>query len=63
MANYCKRRSPEDSEITIDEIRNSKAEYLFNKIRMLADPYPNAFVRTADGKRLVIKLAEVLDDN
>ncbi len=63
MATYCKRRSPEDSEITIDEIRDGKAEYLFNKIRMLADPYPNAFVRTADGKRLVIKVAEVRDDD
>ena len=54
-----KRRRPEDSEITMDELRGSKAEYLFDKIRMLADPYPNAFIRTIDGKKLVIKVAEI----
>ena len=58
-ATFCKRRKPEDSEITIDELKGYDAEYLFNKIRMLADPYPNAFIRTIDGKRLVIKTAEI----
>lgn len=58
-ATYCKRRKPEDSEITMDELKRSSAEQLFNKIRMLADPYPNAFIRTIDGKRLVIKAAEI----
>jgi methionyl-tRNA formyltransferase len=61
-ATYCKRRKPEDSEITIDEMKNSTAEYLFNKIRMLADPYPNAFIRTKDGKRLLVKEAEIKED-
>jgi methionyl-tRNA formyltransferase len=58
-ATYCKRRKPEDSEITLDEISNATAEYLYNKIRMLADPYPNAFIRTIDGRRLFIKEAEI----
>ena len=58
-ATYCKRRRPEESEITIEELQGSKAEFLFNKIRMLADPYPNAFIRTVDGKRLIIKAAEI----
>ena len=53
-ATYCKRRKPEDSEITISELTNSDAEFLHNKIRMLADPYPNAFIKTADGKKLFI---------
>ncbi len=61
-ATYCKRRSPEDSEITLEELSVKNANYLFNKIRMLADPYPNAFIRTADGKRLLIKDAEIRDD-
>ena len=35
------------------------AEYLYNKIRMLANPYPNAFIRTADGKKLMITSAHI----
>jgi len=59
MATYCKRRSPADSEITINELQEKSSEYLFNKIRMLADPYPNAFIRTIDGKKLIIKTVEI----
>ena len=59
QASYCKRRTPEESEITIEELMNAKSSYLYNKIRMLEDPYPNAFIRTADGMRLVIKKAEI----
>ena len=36
------------------ELQNSSAEYLNNKIRMLNDPYPNAYIKTADGKKLFI---------
>ncbi|TGM60691.1 formyltransferase family protein [Leptospira vanthielii] len=62
QATYCKRRKPEDSEITIDEIKSASAEYLYNKIRMLADPYPNAYIRTADGKKLFLKESEISED-
>lgn len=62
LATYCKRRKPEDSEITIDEIKSASAEYLYNKIRMLADPYPNAYIRTSDGKKLFLKEAVVGED-
>lgn len=53
-ATYFKRRKPQDSEITIQEIKESSAEYLYNKIRMLNDPYPNAYIKTADNKKLYI---------
>jgi hypothetical protein len=29
---------------------------------MLADPYPNAYIRMIDGKRLIIKVAEINSD-
>lgn len=58
-ATYFKRRCSADSEITIKELMEANAEYLFNKIRMLADPYPNAYILTADGKRLVITAAYI----
>ena len=56
---YCKRRTPEMSEVTSEELSNMSGEYLYNKIRMLQDPYPNAFIRTNDGRKLKLKLAEV----
>lgn len=58
-ATFYKRRKPEDSEITLKELKGKDARYLLNKIRMLGDPYPNAFIRTVDGKRLLIKVAEI----
>ena len=48
------------SEITVEEISTKSGEYLYNKIRMLQDPYPNAFIKTSDGKKLKIKLAELV---
>ena len=54
-ATYFKRRKPEDSEITIEEIKNNSAEYIYNKIRMLDDPYPNAFIMCGDNKKIYIK--------
>lgn len=58
-ATFCKRRTPEMSEITLEEFSTKSAEYLFNKIRCLGDPYPNAFFRAADGKILYFKAATI----
>ena len=46
-----KRRNPEDSEL--DSSARS-LEYFYNFIRMLDDPYPNAFIRFGD-KKLILK--------
>ena len=54
-----KRRSPKDSEITLKEIKDKTGEYLLNKIQMLEDPYPNAFIKTKDNKKLLIKVAQL----
>ena len=51
---YCRRRKKEESEITLKEIRECSSDYLYNKIRMLNDPYPNAYIKCSDGKRLYI---------
>jgi methionyl-tRNA formyltransferase len=61
QATYCKRRSPVESEITIEELARQPAAYLYNKIRMLADPYPNAYITCADGNRLIITAAHIED--
>lgn len=62
LATFCKRRKPSDSEITLEELNVMPAEYLYNKIRMLADPYPNAYFMTSDGKKLFFKKVELSKD-
>lgn len=58
-----KRRSPSQSEITHKEIKTKNAIYLYNKIRMLQDPYPNAYIKTFDGKKLYIQKASIKNPN
>lgn len=55
---YFKRRTPEQSEISINDIKTNNARQLYNKIRCLQDPYPNAFIVCGDGKKLYLKLAD-----
>ena len=52
-----KRRTPSESEITIEEIQSKTSIYLFNKIRMLTGPTPRAYIKTMDGKKLFIEKA------
>jgi methionyl-tRNA formyltransferase len=62
LATFCKRRKPSESEITIEELRTMSAKYLHDKIRMLADPYPNAYFKTVDGKKMYFKLIQISED-
>jgi methionyl-tRNA formyltransferase len=49
-----KRRKPEESEL---KSLNYSKKYMYNFIRMLADPYPNAFLRF-NNRKIVFKSAE-----
>ena len=53
------QQAPQDSEIKIDELINSSSEELYNKICSLEDPYPNAFIKTKDNKKLLFKFVEI----
>tara|TARA_X000001036_G_C20642742_1_gene791812 strand:- start:300 stop:962 length:663 start_codon:yes stop_codon:yes gene_type:complete len=46
-----KRRKPEDSELNSS---SHSLEYYYNFIRMLDDPYPNAFIKLGN-KKLILK--------
>ena len=61
-ASYCKRRTKNQSEITIEEIQTKSSKYLYDKVRSLQDPYPNAYITCADGVRLYITEAK-LEEN
>ncbi len=50
---YYKRRKPEESELNL----NKSKQYIYNFIRMLSDPYPNAFIKYNKHK-IVFKSAE-----
>lgn len=53
-----KRRKPEESELkTLDH----STKYLYDFIRMLADPYPNAFIRVGK-KKIVFKDVKYIDN-
>tara|TARA_R100000315_G_C5235342_1_gene147065 strand:+ start:4209 stop:4850 length:642 start_codon:yes stop_codon:yes gene_type:complete len=56
-ATFFKRRTPDQSEINVQDFNNLTAKELYNKIRSLQDPYPNAFVVCKDGKKLYLKMA------
>lgn len=62
-SSFFKRRKESDSEITIDEILNSDPNYLYNKIRSLNDPYPNAYIRCKNGKKLFLLDSKINDSD
>jgi len=55
---FFKRRKPHESEITIKEIQTKSARYIYNKIRMLQDPYPNAYIKIKN-KKILIKEVKI----
>ena len=55
---YYKRRKPEESELNL----NKSKEYVYNFIRMLSDPYPNAFVKIGKLK-IAFKSATLVNGN
>jgi len=54
-----RRRTPAQSEISASDFRDCTAEQLYNKIRALQDPYPNAFIVCKDNTKLKIQKAKV----
>jgi len=55
---FYKRRKPEESELKT--LAHSKT-YIYNFIRMLSDPYPNAFIRI--GKRKIVFKSAYIQNN
>lgn len=49
---YFKRRLACESEINKNDFKEKELLYLFNKIRSLTSPYPNAFISDENGNKL-----------
>ncbi len=61
QATFFKRRQPHESELPIDDLKTKTSEELYNFIRALEDPYPNAFILCSDNKKLLLKRVEIED--
>lgn len=57
-ATIYKRRTPSDSEIKVEDFNQFTAKQLYNKIRALQDPYPNAYITCKDGTKLYLTQAK-----
>lgn len=58
---YYKRRKPEESRITKEFLLNTDLKTIYNFIRCLTDPYPNAYVEDENGNKLLIKGVEFIE--
>ena len=54
-ATFFTRRRPSQSEIKVDDFTKYTAEELYNKVRALQTPYPNAYITCKDGTKLFIQ--------
>jgi methionyl-tRNA formyltransferase len=54
-----KRRKPQDSEFNIMNVKNYNYTYFYNFIRMLDNPYPNAFCRIGNKKLYITKVSKI----
>ena len=61
-ASFYKRRKPNMSEINMKDFKLYTANELYNKVRSLQDPYPNAFVICKDDTKLYITNTKVDDE-
>jgi len=59
QATFCKRRKPKDSQI----LPTDTAKDIYNKVRSLLPPYPNAYIMGSDGKKIFITRAECEEEN
>lgn len=52
---YFKRRTSSQSRITRDQFQNLSLKEMYDFIRCLTDPYPNAYLEDDDGNKLVFR--------
>jgi len=59
---YFKRRSSADSKMSPNDFINNDLKTIYNFIRALTDPYPNAYIEDVNGNRLVFKEVEYIEN-
>jgi methionyl-tRNA formyltransferase len=56
-----KRRKPSQSEMTLDQAKQTSSKDLYNLIRALDDPYPNIFLELNDSRRLLMRYTQCIE--
>jgi len=59
LSTIVKRRKPHESELPIEKLKEMTGRQIYNLIRSLEDPYPNAYLVGKDGKKVFLKGAEL----
>jgi methionyl-tRNA formyltransferase len=54
LATVYKRRTPEQSEIKIEDFANHESKYFYNMVRGLQKPYPEVYIKCKDGTKLIL---------
>jgi methionyl-tRNA formyltransferase len=57
---YYKRRTPRESRLTIEKMSAMTLEQIYNFVRALTDPYPNAYIEDDNGNKLILKQVEYI---
>lgn len=60
---FRKRRKPEQSLLKKEDLQNKDLLELYNTIRCLTDPYPNAYLEDKDGNKLLITGVKYIPKN
>ena len=55
LGSYFKRRKPEQSRLEIDDFKSKSLKEIYDFVRCLTDPYPNAFIEDKSGNKLIFK--------
>ena len=60
IGSFFKRRTPAQSRLKFEDFKNMSLEDIYNFIRSLTDPYPNAFIEDKKGNKLHFKEVEYI---
>jgi methionyl-tRNA formyltransferase len=60
---YYKRRMPQESRLSFEIMSRMTLKQIYNFIRALTDPYPNAYMEDNEGNRLVFKQVEYIPNH
>lgn len=55
QGSYFKRRKPSESRLTLNQMEEMSLQEIYNFIRSLTDPYPNAYLEDKMGNKLLFK--------
>jgi methionyl-tRNA formyltransferase len=62
IGSYYKRRAPNDSLLSKEQLNEMSLSDIYNFIRALTDPYPNAYIEDEKGNKLIFKEVSYIEN-